>query len=79
MLEEHLFAQFAVPGLNVVTQERLQALRVVRAIRESLFQVGYQVLNLCLFGGIDVLAFLHLAQRPVRGKTICEAVSIDQD
>ena len=79
MLVEHLFAQLAIPGLNVVTHDILKALGIVRAIGERLFQIGNHVLDFYLFGSIGVLEFLHLGQGPVRGKTVLKAVSIDQD
>src|SRR5690242_3154061 len=79
MLEENFFAQFAVPGVHIAIDDIVKAVGVLAAIGKCLAQVMNHIFGFCMLGGIEIVALLHIGERPVLSEGMQITRGVDQN
>src|SRR5438552_18726331 len=72
MLEEYLFSQLAIPGIDILVDGILESVRLLACLRKGGAQIVDDILQFRMQRSLGILALLHFRQRPI----LCEGVEI---
>src|SRR5947209_17508456 len=79
MLKEDFLAQFVVPGVHVAVDDIVKAVGVMATIGQCLAQVMDHSFDFCMLRSIEIVALVHVGERPVLREGMQITCGPDQD